>query len=65
MTNRRKWPDVRQLGASPQKQAPETIGGREFGNVIEPTQAQTASGNKGLAAESSKPRKKTSRKKAA
>jgi len=27
-------------------------GGREFGNVIEPTQAQMASGNQGLAAES-------------
>lgn len=27
------------------------IGGREFGNVIEPTQAQMASGNKGLTAE--------------
>lgn len=27
-------------------------GGREFGNVIKPTQAQMASGNKGLAADS-------------
>lgn len=27
----------------------ETVGGRAFGNVIEPTQAQMASGNKGLA----------------
>lgn len=29
-------------------------GGREFGNVIEPTQAQMASGNKGLAEDSGK-----------
>ena len=29
----------------------EKVGGREFGNVIEPTQAQMASGNKGLAAD--------------
>ena len=28
------------------------MGGREFGNVIEPTQAQMASGNKGLAEDS-------------
>ena len=27
------------------------VGGREFGNVIEPLQAQMASGNKGLAAD--------------
>lgn len=27
------------------------VGGREFGNVIEPMQAQMASGNKGLAAD--------------
>lgn len=38
------------------KQDAEVIGGREFGNVIEPTQAEMASGNKGLAAE--KPGKK-------
>lgn len=43
----------------------ETIGGREFGNVIEPTQAQMASGNRGLAAEPATPKKKASRKKAA
>lgn len=44
---------------------PERIGGREFGNVIEPTQAQMASGNRGLAAEPAQTKKKTARKKAA
>lgn len=29
----------------------EEIGGREFGQVIEPTQGQMASGNKGLTAD--------------
>jgi hypothetical protein len=29
--------------------APQKTGGREFGNVIEPMQAQMASGNQGLA----------------
>jgi ureidoglycolate hydrolase len=43
----------------------ERIGGREFGNVIEPMQAQMASGNQGLAAETAKPKKKMTRKKAA
>lgn len=44
---------------------PERVGGREFGNVIEPTQAQMASGNQGLAAQQEKPKKKAARKKAA
>jgi hypothetical protein len=44
----------------------ETIGGREFGNVIEPTQAQMASENKGLAADFGKSgAKKPMRKKGA
>lgn len=43
----------------------EVIGGREFGNVIEPTQAQMASGNQGLAAEQKSPKKKPARKRAA
>lgn len=43
----------------------ERIGGREFGNVVEPMQAQMASGNKGLAAESGKSNRKPARKKAA
>lgn len=48
--------------------APKGIGGREFGNVIEPTQAEMASGNKGLASQerpSAKATKKPARKKAA
>ncbi len=45
------------------KAQPERIGGREFGNVIEPTQAQMASGNRGLAAEPAKSTK-AARKKA-
>ncbi len=51
---------------SPSKnQQAEKIGGREFGNVIEPMQAQMASGNQGLAAEPEKSKKKPARKKAA
>ena len=34
------------------------IGGREFGQVIEPTQAQQASGNKGLADDQSQSKAK-------
>lgn len=40
-------------------------GGREFGNVIEPTQAQMASGNQGLAADSTRGSSKSAGKKAA
>jgi len=40
------------------KRQSERIGGREFGNVIEPTQAQMASGNEGLAAKSDKQKKR-------
>lgn len=47
------------------KRVAERIGGREFGNVIEPTQAQMASGNEGLAAQEQKAKKKSTRKKAA
>jgi hypothetical protein len=47
------------------KPEPERIGGREFGNVIEPMQAQMASGNQGLAVEPEKPKRKTAGKKAA
>lgn len=51
---------------SPSKnQQSERIGGREFGNVIEPMQAQMASGNQGLAAQPEKSKKKTPGKKAA
>jgi len=47
----------------------QQAGGREFGNVIEPTQAQMASGNKGLAgdfgsAASGSQRKKSAKKSA-
>lgn len=47
--------------------AAKGIGGREFGNVIEPTQAQMASGNEGLAASPTPSTRKKSahRKKAA
>jgi len=45
------------MSGSKQKKQ-ERMGGREFGNVIEPTQAQMASGNKGLAAEPGKSGKK-------
>jgi len=64
MTNNRKWPDVKKQPARKTQEA-EKIGGREFGNVIEPTQAQMASGNQGLAAEPAKPQKKRGRKRAA
>ncbi|HTV82267.1 MAG TPA: hypothetical protein VME18_06420 [Acidobacteriaceae bacterium] len=47
------------------KQPTETIGGRGFGNGIEPTQAQMASGNQGLAAEPARTNRKMARKKAA
>lgn len=47
------------------KSGSERVGGREFGNVIEPMQAQMASGNQGLAAQQENPRKKAARKKAA
>jgi len=46
---------------------PSGVGGREFGQVIEPMQAQMASGNRGLAADfgESAKKKTKSRKKAA
>lgn len=47
------------------KEDAKGIGGREFGNVVEPTQAEMASGNKGLAANEKSAKKKAARKKAA
>lgn len=44
------------------KQQMERIGGREFGNVIEPMQAQMASGNEGLAAQPDKQKKRPGKK---
>lgn len=41
------------------------MGGREFGQVIEPTQAQMASGNKGLAEDFGRQSRKPMRKKTA
>jgi hypothetical protein len=45
--------------------APSGIGGREFGQVIEPTQAQMASDNKGLTEDYGRQGKKPMRKKKA
>jgi hypothetical protein len=50
MAERKKQPATK-------KPRSEKVGGREFGNVIEPMQAQMASGNPGLAAEPQKPKK--------
>jgi hypothetical protein len=56
---------------SPEKQQPhhskdhQQTGGREFGQVIEPTQAQLASGNKGLADDQGKRKPQTSPRNAA
>jgi hypothetical protein len=49
-------------GSSGQSANESSMGGREFGNVIEPMQAQMASGNDGLAADSgSSPQKPSKR----
>lgn len=54
-----------QLRVKGQGTKSQNVGGREFGNVIEPMQAQMASGNKGLTDDSGKqpPTKKPMRKK--
>ncbi len=43
--------EKRNNASQPKQEKHEQVGGREFGNVIEPTQAQMASKNKGLAAD--------------
>lgn len=40
--------DVKKRQSESKEQNQQEIGGREFGQVIEPTQGQMASGNKGL-----------------
>lgn len=46
--------EKRNNASQPKQEQQETVGGREFGNVIEPTQGQMASGNKGLTADAGK-----------
>jgi hypothetical protein len=58
MAERKKQPATKRARS-------ERMGGREFGNAIEPTQAQMADGNQGLAAGPEKPNRKPARKKAA
>ena len=51
MRRRQEQPEVKPHQSTHKDDMPADVGGREFGNVIEPTQAQMASDNKGLTAE--------------